>query len=33
MRLGLERATLALIKTHGFDPKAWPQEVRAQLWP
>ena len=30
--LGLERATLALIKAHGFDPKAWPAEVRAQLW-
>jgi len=31
--LGLERATLALIKTHGFDPADWPHEVRAQLWP
>ena len=30
---GLERVTLALIKTHGFDSKAWPSEVRAQLWP
>lgn len=30
---GLERVTLALIKTHGFDPKAWPAEVRARLWP
>lgn len=30
---GLERVTLALIKTHGFDPAAWPAEVRAQLWP
>lgn len=30
---GLERVTLALLKTHGFDPKQWPQEVRAQLWP
>ncbi len=30
---GLERVTLALIKTHGFDPDAWPGEVRAQLWP
>jgi seryl-tRNA synthetase len=29
---GLERVTLALIKTHGFDPKAWPEDVRAQLW-
>lgn len=30
---GLERVTLALIKTHGFNPQAWPAEVRAQLWP
>jgi len=30
---GLERVTLALLKTHGFDPKQWPQDVRAQLWP
>ena len=30
---GLERVTLALIKTHGFDPAAWPAKVRAQLWP
>jgi seryl-tRNA synthetase len=30
---GLERVTLALIKTHGFDPLAWPTEVRALLWP
>ena len=30
---GLERVTLALIKTHGFDPQAWPEAVRAQLWP
>ena len=30
---GLERVTLALIKTHGFDPATWPAEVRAQLWP
>lgn len=29
---GLERVTLALIKTHGFDAAAWPAEVRAQLW-
>lgn len=29
---GLERVTLALIKTHGFDPQQWPAEVRAQLW-
>jgi seryl-tRNA synthetase len=30
---GLERVTLALIKTHGFDPKTWPLEVRELLWP
>ena len=30
---GLERVTLALIKTHGFDPATWPADVRALLWP
>ncbi|TAL65983.1 MAG: amino acid--[acyl-carrier-protein] ligase [Burkholderiaceae bacterium] len=30
---GMERVTLALIKTHGFDPERWPADVRAQLWP
>jgi seryl-tRNA synthetase len=30
---GLERVTMALFKTHGFDPKSWPAEVRARLWP
>lgn len=30
---GLERVALALLKTHGFDPAAWPDEVRGQLWP
>ena len=30
---GLERVTLALLKTHGFDPAGWPAEVREQLWP
>jgi seryl-tRNA synthetase len=30
---GLERCTLALLKTHGLDPQGWPTEVRAQLWP
>jgi seryl-tRNA synthetase len=30
---GLERVTLALIKTHGFDPRTWPADVRALLWP
>jgi seryl-tRNA synthetase len=30
---GLERVTLALIKTHGYDPADWPEQVRARLWP
>lgn len=30
---GLERCTLALLKTHGLDPAKWPTEVRSQLWP
>ena len=30
---GLERVTLALIKTHGFDPLNWPPAVRSRLWP
>ena len=30
---GLERVALALVNTHGFDPAAWPAEVRKQLWP
>lgn len=30
---GLERCTLALLKTHGLRPEAWPAEVRALLWP
>lgn len=30
---GLERVTLALIKAHGFEPRAWPQAIREQLWP
>ncbi|HWH85061.1 MAG TPA: amino acid--[acyl-carrier-protein] ligase [Burkholderiaceae bacterium] len=29
---GLERVTLALLRTHGVDPARWPAEVRAQLW-
>jgi seryl-tRNA synthetase len=28
---GLERITLALFKTHGFDPEKWPSEVRDTL--
>ena len=30
---GLERIVMALLRTHGFDPAAWPAEVRQQLWP
>lgn len=30
---GLERVTMALFKTHGFDPERWPADVRARLWP
>lgn len=30
---GLERVTLALLKTHGLDPAAWPDAVRRQIWP
>ena len=29
---GLERVTLALLKTHGLDIAAWPEPVREQLW-
>lgn len=29
---GLERVTLALLKTHGFRPDAWPPAVRDLLW-
>ena len=28
---GLERVTLALLKTHGLDPDKWSAEVRGQL--
>ncbi len=28
---GLERITLALLKKHGFDPNAWPADVRSLL--
>lgn len=28
---GLERITLALLRTHGFDVEAWPTEVREEL--
>lgn len=30
---GLERCALALLKTHGLDPAAWPDAVRRELWP
>jgi seryl-tRNA synthetase len=30
---GLERCAMALFKTHGFNSKEWPAEVRARLWP
>jgi len=29
---GLERITIALFRTHGFDVQAWPAEVDSQLW-
>ena len=29
---GLERVTLALLRTHGLDLESWPQDVRAKLW-
>jgi seryl-tRNA synthetase len=29
---GLERIPIALLRTHGFDIKAWPAEVRERLW-
>jgi seryl-tRNA synthetase len=30
---GHERIVLALLRTHGLDPAAWPSAVRAELWP
>ncbi len=30
---GLERVAMALFQEHGFDPGAWPREVRNLLWP
>lgn len=30
---GLERITIALFRTHGFDTGAWPAEVAGRLWP
>lgn len=29
---GLERITIALLHTHGFEPAAWPSGVRERLW-
>lgn len=29
--LGLERAAIALMVTHGFDVQAWPAEVKQKL--
>lgn len=30
---GLERVTLALLETHGFDPQRWRKDIRDLLWP
>lgn len=30
---GMERVTMALFQTHGFEPSSWPEAVRARLWP
>ncbi len=30
---GLERCVMALFKTHGFRPEAWPAAVKKRLWP
>jgi seryl-tRNA synthetase len=29
---GLERVTMALFQTHGFDPERWPDAIRRKLW-
>jgi seryl-tRNA synthetase len=29
---GHERIVLAMLRTHGLDPAAWPGDVRRQLW-
>jgi seryl-tRNA synthetase len=29
---GLERITIALLRTHGLEPAAWPASVRERLW-
>jgi len=30
---GQERIVLALLRTHGLEPDAWPEAVRRELWP
>ena len=30
---GLERISLALLRTHGLDAADWPDAVRVELWP
>lgn len=30
---GQERIVLALLKTHGLDPRSWPNAIRRTLWP
>jgi len=30
---GMERVVMALFKTHGFQPREWPEAVRRRLWP
>jgi len=30
---GLDRITLALLRTHGTQPRDWPAATREQLWP
>jgi seryl-tRNA synthetase len=30
---GLERVTLALLRTHGLDVAGWPVDIRERLWP
>ena len=29
---GQERVVLALLRTHGFEPQRWPDEVRREFW-
>ena len=30
---GSSGSSIALLRTHGFDPGTWPDEVRDELWP